>query len=76
MTVTFLELLPAFAKKGAIVVEADKEQFRTPAQAVANMKSRGLAARKLLPTVGTKMGFLGQAQATFGAIFNNYRNNS
>jgi hypothetical protein len=41
-------VLPAFDKKRAFVVEADKDHIRAPTQPIADMKGRGVAAGKLL----------------------------
>lgn len=65
MAIAFLELFPAFSKQGAIVVEADEQDIRSPSQTIADMKWRGLAAGKSLLAIGAVMFFVGKPDASF-----------
>ena len=57
MAVHFLELLPAVDKEGTLVVKADKHDFASPAQSVANVERGSMAAGEACIAVGTMMDF-------------------
>jgi hypothetical protein len=65
MAIAFLELLPAFCEDGTVVVEADKQDIRTPSQAITDVKRRGLAAGEAFLAIGAVVFFVGQLNASF-----------
>jgi hypothetical protein len=48
VAILILDVVPAVEKKRAEIVEADEEDFRTPAKSVSDMNWRSLAAGHFL----------------------------
>jgi hypothetical protein len=65
VAIAFFELVPAFGEQGTIIVEADEQNVRSPSQAIADVKGRGLAAGEPLLAIGTVVLFAGKSDASF-----------
>jgi hypothetical protein len=58
VTVLELYVLPAIFKNGAFIVQADKEDFRSPAKAIADMDRGGFTAGHFGLAAGADMDFV------------------
>ena len=58
MSKLFLNVLPAIHEQGTLIIQADKEIFRSPAKAVTDMNGRRIAQGEFRLTVRTDVLFL------------------